>query len=115
MEKKGNVEEEIFNCPFCNLEPLRLGFDESREKYNIDYDQVTLHCPGCGVDMKELRKDDELIIFAYYDDIEMARYIRKLLSENNWNSQKIHEYEESFNKNFKKTKYFYDKTDFIKS
>ena len=59
MEKKGNVEEEIFNCPFCNLEPLRLGFDESREKYNIDYDQVTLHCPGCGVDMKELRKDDE--------------------------------------------------------
>ncbi|MCI5867424.1 MAG: hypothetical protein SOZ23_03400 [Methanosphaera sp.] len=63
----------------------------------------------------ELRKDDELIIFAYYDDIEMARYIRKLLSENNWNSQKIHEYEESFNKNFKKTKYFYDKTDFIKS
>lgn len=63
----------------------------------------------------ELKKDNKLIIFAYYDDIEMARYIRNLLYENNWNNQKIHEYERSFNQNMTKTKYFYDKTDFIKS
>lgn len=51
---------EPFNCPFCNCTPKQLGFKESKERYGVNVDQYTFHCPGCGVDMKELRIGDEM-------------------------------------------------------
>lgn len=59
MENPVNYSVKLLDCPFCKCEPIPLGYAESRKKYGIDSDQCTIHCPGCGIDMKEIRKDNE--------------------------------------------------------
>ena len=66
MEKEIAQKIKLLDCPFCKSKPLSLGFDESRKRYNTITDQYTIHCPGCGMDMKELRKGDEPEYETYF-------------------------------------------------
>ncbi len=62
----------------------------------------------------EFSKNNKTKIYAYYDNIELARYIRNSLEENNWNLNNIKDYEKKFYKDKIKTKYYYDNMDFLK-
>ena len=59
MEKEIAQKIKLLDCPFCKSKPFPIGFNESRERYGTSTDQCTIHCPGCGMDMKEFRKGDE--------------------------------------------------------
>lgn len=75
MEKKGiDYETTALRCPFCNCEPDVHGFlDDPEKESNVAF----IHCPGCGVDMKEVRRDSE----------EEGETIKRLIKK--WNLRNI--------------------------
>lgn len=60
------------------------------------------------------RTNEKEIIYAKYDDIELARYIRNKLKKDNWKKSSFEDYEYNYYQNQIKTKYYYDNTDIFK-
>ncbi len=54
------------------------------------------------------------IVYAIYDDIDMARYVKQKLSEYNWRKRLVKKFEKKYYLNKVETKYYYDSTDFFK-
>lgn len=61
----------------------------------------------------EILKDDKRIIYAKYNDIELARYVKNNLVMNNWRRRFIKKFEKRYFLNQVETKYYYDSTDFF--
>lgn len=54
------------------------------------------------------------MIYAYYDDIEKARYVKTKLEETNWKKKLIDKFERKYYLENFRTEYYYDNTDFFK-
>ncbi len=63
----------------------------------------------------ELNRKRKTKIYAKYNDIELARFIRNNLVNNNWDRESIEELEREYYLNDETTDYYYDNTDYLKS
>lgn len=61
----------------------------------------------------ERKKGDYTIIYAKYNDIDLARYVKNKLAMNNWRKKFIKRYEKKYYLNKIETEYYYDSTDFF--
>ncbi len=61
----------------------------------------------------ERKKNDKIIIYAKYKDIELARYVKNNLAINNWHKRFIKNFERKYYLNNFETEYYYDSTDFF--
>ena len=55
----------------------------------------------------------DIIIYAKYHDIDLARYVKNNLAMNNWRKKFIKRYEKKYYLNNVETEYYYDSTDFF--
>lgn len=62
----------------------------------------------------EKTRNNKRTIYGYYTDIEQARYVKNKLIETSWNKKHVPQFEKKYYKEKKKTRYYYDKTDFFK-
>lgn len=62
----------------------------------------------------ETMKNGKIRIYACYDNLELARYVKQNLKEDNWKKKNITKYEENYYHLGYKPLYYYDDTDFLK-
>ena len=61
----------------------------------------------------ERKMGKDIIIYAKYHDIDLARYVKNNLAMNNWRKKFIKRYEKKYYLNNVETEYYYDSTDFF--
>ncbi len=61
----------------------------------------------------ERTKNNKTIVYAKYNDIELARFVKNNLAMNNWHRKFIKRFEKKYYLNKFETEYYYDSTDFF--
>lgn len=59
--------------------------------------------------------NEKRIVYAIYDDIDLARYVKEKLSEYNWRKRLVKKFERKYYLKKVETLYYYDSTDFFKT
>ena len=61
----------------------------------------------------ERKRGEDTLVYAKYEDIDLARYVKNNLAMNNWRKKFIKRYEKRYYLNKVETEYYYDSTDFF--